>query len=184
MILNFDMVKAGVFVDPARTEIMKFDAWNWMNLRRMFPTSSHREVEDVVFRFAPLDCAQNFKSVMDGQDTVSYWTWYSHDAVRNLVLDVFAGMLPPKTEFGRILATRLKPGDKVYLHADEGAYAENFDRYHIVLQADAFGCQFHCGSEVVHMLTGEVWKFNHQLPHRVLNNGKLDRINLIVDVKR
>ena len=184
MIRNFDMVKTGVYVDPARLEISKLNAWNWLNLRKMFPTSSHREVEDIVFRFAPLDRAQTFESVMDGRDTVSYWTWYAHDEVRNTVLNVFNGMLPPNTEFGRVIATRLSPGKKVYLHADEGKYAESFDRYHIVLQADAFGCQFHCGDEVVHMLTGEVWKFNHQLPHRVLNNGKLDRINLIVDVKK
>ena len=36
---------------------------------------------------------------------------------------------------------------------------------------------------IVNMLTGEIWWFNNQAEHEIINNSADDRIHLIVDIR-
>jgi hypothetical protein len=182
--VNFELLRSEINVQPALDEINKYNLWNWLNLRRAFPLSSHREAEDVVLRFAPIDRPQDYNTFMNGLDTVHMWPWFSHATVRFCIGEALNGVLDMNSVLGRVMATRLSPGKQIYLHADEGAYAHAHDRYHIVLQAELDTCKFYCGDDMVMMTTGQLWKFNHELPHRVVNDGDTDRVNLIVDVRR
>lgn len=179
------MLRSGLDVQPALDELNKLNAWNWLDLRKQFPNSCHRRVDDVVMRFAPIDRPLDFTSVMDGLETVSYLTWYSHAACRNLVEEALEQSIFGREDqfIGRVMASQLKPGAEVYPHTDEGAYARAHDRIHIALASDE-GNIFTCGGEECWMLPGEVWLFDHEKPHHVVNASNLPRVHLIVDVKR
>ena len=175
---NFVLLKSGIVVARALIELYDQGMWNWLNLRRGFAHSCHKEIEDVVMRFAPLDRPQNFESIMNGLDTVSYIPWFSHLHCQQLLRDAF----PEDTVIGRVVASKVPPGAQVYAHKDEGAYARSHHRFHIVLSSES-GNEFHCGGEIVEMEPGELWLFNHQETHSVINKSKSDRVHLIVDVR-
>jgi quercetin dioxygenase-like cupin family protein len=81
---------------------------------------------------------------------------------------------------GRIMIVRLKTGGEIAPHIDEGAYARYYARFHLVLESNP-ACVFKAGGELVHMAPGELWWFNHQVEHSVVNNGP-DRTHIIVDL--
>ena len=98
------------------------------------------------------------------------------------VLHLIRAILWPQCieQAGRIMLAELKAGGKIAAHVDEGAYAEHFQRLHLVLTGS---CEFHCGNEAVTMVPGELWWFDHQQKHRVENEGTSPRVNLIMDIR-
>jgi len=84
-------------------------------------------------------------------------------------------------ELGRVILTMLRPMGVIDLHADEGAYADYYERFHVVIQSDE-GNVFVAGRESVWMHPGEVWWFNHKEPHYVVNGSDRERIHLIIDM--
>jgi hypothetical protein len=83
---------------------------------------------------------------------------------------------------GRVMINKLKPGGKIFPHADTPVHADYYSRHHLVLQS-APGCNFRAGEEVVHMPTGTCWWFNNKLEHEVVNNSGLERIHMVVDIR-
>lgn len=86
------------------------------------------------------------------------------------------------TELGRVIITRLPPGAKIGVHADEGKYAERFTRHQIALESSP-GNVFICGGEQFCPQTGDLYWFNHQLEHEVINNSMSDRYTMIIDCR-
>ena len=80
------------------------------------------------------------------------------------------------------MVNKLRPGGKIYPHADTLEHAEYWDRYHFVLQSGP-GCNFRCGDEMVNMQTGGVYWFQNAIEHEVINNSSDDRIHMIVDIR-
>ena len=80
-----------------------------------------------------------------------------------------------------VIITKIAPGDKIYPHADGGAPAEYYERYHVMLQ-NGPGSVFRAGDETVYMQPGDVWWFDNQQEHEVINNRD-DRITMIVDIR-
>ena len=83
---------------------------------------------------------------------------------------------------GRVMINRIRPGGRIFPHADTPEHANYWDRYHFCLQAQP-GCIFRCGDEQVQMATGEAWFFRNELEHEVVNNSAADRLHLIVDIR-
>lgn len=86
------------------------------------------------------------------------------------------------TRLGRCMINRLKPGGRIFPHADSPWHAEYWDRYHLVLQSEP-GNTFRCEDEQVWMRPGEIWWFQNALEHEVVNNSGDDRIHLVMDVR-
>lgn len=84
-------------------------------------------------------------------------------------------------QLGRVLIASLRPGGTIVPHADEGAYADYYERFHIALQSDE-GNWFRCEDEAVFMAAGDLWCFNHKAEHQVRNYSDRDRIHLIIDM--
>lgn len=83
---------------------------------------------------------------------------------------------------GRCMINRLKPGGRIFPHADTHWHASYWDRYHIVLQSEP-GNVFRVEDEELHMRPGQAWWFQNAKEHAVCNNSADDRIHLIVDVR-
>lgn len=86
------------------------------------------------------------------------------------------------TRLGRCMINRIKPGGRIFPHADSPWHAQYWDRYHIVIQSEP-GNVFRCGDESLWMRPGEIWWFQNAIEHEVTNNSADDRIHLIVDLR-
>jgi hypothetical protein len=177
---NFKRV--GMFdIEPATHEVSQCNLWNWLNVRRMFPSSGHYDVDDIILRFYPLQERRiTQQEVFDSNTTVSYFPWYMLREVKKLVLK----HKPKGYTTGRVMISMLKPGGIISPHVDEGKYADNHERYHFVLHSNS-NCTFICGEEAVQMRAGEIWTFNHKLEHQVINADRGNpRVHIIADYRK
>jgi len=82
--------------------------------------------------------------------------------------------------FGRSRLMRLSPGTEVPLHTDTNYHWYKRVRIHIPIITDE-KVIFHCDEKNVHMAAGETWIFDTWKHHKVINNGKTNRIHLVID---
>lgn len=86
-------------------------------------------------------------------------------------------------EVGKVMFTTLYPKSSISEHVDEGSYSDHFDRMHIPL-ITSDKVVFKCGAEQISMKEGEIFVFNHKLPHSVTNDGNHERFHLVIDYRR
>lgn len=78
----------------------------------------------------------------------------------------------------------LKPGSVIKEHTDYNlGYEDGIFRIHIPITTNE-NVHFFIDSKEVKMLPGEGWYGNFNLPHSVRNDGKTDRIHLVMDCIR
>lgn len=176
-----NFTKVGEFDTAAALEdLASLPAWNWLNVRRMYPGSEHGSVDDIVLRFAPLVGPRSVQDVFNGMECVSYFPWFAMSAIRKLVED----FEPVESQgVGRVVVALLRPRSVIKAHRDEGLYAQGHRRFHFSLTSDP-ECIFVCGDEHVCMLPGEACEFNHHEVHSVTNASNEPRIHVIADYKR
>lgn len=156
--------------------VAKPELWDEVTARQDYPASPHHDTKAIWLR-GPKQLS--VESVFNDLHATDY---PSAHALSPHIVELLAPVLWSLriTELGRVMIVSLKPGGSIDRHADEGAYAEHYSRFHLVLSSDE-GNEFACGDETVHMKTGEVWWFNHQLEHAVVNRSQRERIHLIFD---
>lgn len=170
----FYRLTQGVMVFPLMDALSRQpELWNEDDVRTTFEGTPHAAADDILLRFGKAD-----------GDDLEAW---DRPAIRKLrgakqtALDIM--QLVGGSRLGRVVITRLAPGDRIMPHADvKGAYSSYYTRYHVVLQGMQ-GSVFTCGDEAVNMLTGEVWWFNAAETHSVVNNSADDRVHLLVDTR-
>jgi len=160
--------------------------WNQHTLRTTHAGTPHAEVEDIWLRFndiTPLDgmadTIENRQKFLDQHESICYPAWHELPEAQSVVHKL--NTIVKGFRIGRVLLTKLAPGKRIYKHVDSGDHARYYERFHVVIQATP-GCLFIAGGETVTMRTGEVWWFQNQAEHEVVNNGTDDRIHLIVDI--
>lgn len=166
--------------------------WNAYAVRHWHPRSVHGVIDDVVLRYNKFDGLHDdfVEAVCANIAVENYPAWRALPEAAELIYPLM--MSVRGLELGRVFISRMKPGQTIPTHSDiiseaEAAFpfrrapARYYERYHIVL-ASSPGVVFRCGEEQVWMRQGEVWWFNNQLEHEVVNNSAEDRIHLIVDI--
>ena len=179
---NFYSLATGVDIQPLLFAVYRQSSlWNTLTFRTDFEASPHREVSDIILRLQPLD-----GSSQDKRECVDYAAFAALPQARRVVYALMAHVEGER--LGRVMLTRLPPGGQIYPHEDIGPTPLHYDtepyyqRFHLVLQADDKSI-FQCGTEYVHMKPGEVWWFDNSKTHAVYNDGQVDRIHLIMDIK-
>lgn len=170
---NFRRLIAGLDVQSALEELAGHpELWELLKLRQQYAGSAHVDTETIVLR-GPTSA----ENLFDNLDCMHYapiqQLWASAALVRHIIDFLCV------REMGRIMIVKLKEGGWIRPHVDEGAYARYYARFHLVLESNPT-CIFHCGEEKVAMAPGELWWFNHQRTHSVVNNGPA-RTHLIMD---
>jgi hypothetical protein len=181
---NFKILAEGLDTSAAKAELEATPLWDWLNIRKLFPGSSHTGVHDIIMRGPQIQGYADFKSIMHNQNSFDYFPVWHLSQTLNLMRECRHSFDGEHARVGRIMVTRLDPGARIDLHTDEGGYAEAHDRYHIVVDGGAGGCIFNCSGELLDLQTGMLFWFNHQLPHYVVNKGIRPRTNIIFDVRR
>lgn len=174
---NFKRLARELEVLPLLAQLEKHPRiWREITARQTTPGSPHADTDCVILRWS---ARQSVDAAFNDLESVDYPTLGKLPAARPLIAEVVKQS--EGHELGRALIARLKPGGFIDPHTDEGAYADHFERFHVVLQADE-GNLFRAGSESARMRTGELWWFNHKLEHEVFNASDRSRLHLIVDV--
>lgn len=179
---NFQKIAMGVDFIPLLHSIQRQpELWNENKLRTLYKESPHTQVDDIWLRFGDLDLYKDDAlAFIDEHENINYNGWYKLPLAQQIIFDLMRRV--GGTRLGRVIITRLSPGKEITPHVDGGTHAAYYERYHVMLQ-NGPGSVFHCGDEAVCMLPGDVYWFNNQLTHSVVNNGNDDRITMICDLR-
>lgn len=175
---NFLRIAEGVDVLPVLHSVhSKPELWNENKLRTTHPLSPHKECSDiwVMFNEVPNDASL----IVDDIKAVPYRAWREIPQLRPIIFDLMRRV--EGTQLGRVLITKLEPGNKIPAHIDQGAPVTFYSRYQIVLQSLP-GCIFQIEDEKVNFRAGEVWKIDNSKEHSVSNNSADARIVIIADI--
>ena len=150
--------------------------WNQRRERTQNPDSPHREVDDIWLRYGGGsydESRQPHTSVWLDAATVLPETKTHARAIMSLVHG---------DALGGVLITRVPPGARVHPHTDNGWHAQEYDKF--ALQISGHQQQAFCYADGEHVtLPGDLYWFNNQAEHWVINDSPVERITMIVCVK-
>jgi Aspartyl/Asparaginyl beta-hydroxylase len=106
------------------------------------------------------------------QPEISEIAYWARPLVQTLALVVGAHTI------GWVSLHLLKAGCSIHPHIDKGG-DRNVGRFHLVITSNP-RCLVTSGGETAHMAPGELWWFDHQATHQVVNGGP-DRVHLVFD---
>lgn len=175
---NFVQVLKGVDVSHVLAELDKQpELWDQHKIRTSFNGGHPFGLcNDIILAYNDVT-----QTPIDWLETVNYPAMYLLPATRRAVHALMFAV--QGSRLGRVMITRLPPGDYIGAHADSPQLCEYYTRYHLSLQDNA-NTVFICGGETYRPEVGEVFKFNNALEHEVRNDGDTDRLTLIVDIKK
>ena len=154
--------------------------WSQITKRQDYEGSAHKETQSIFLRWCR---GGSVEEAFTDLDAIDYPALDALPAARALMGDFTE--ITKVQKVGRCLLTLLPPGSRITAHADEGAYAEHYQRFHICVM-NFFDSNFYCHrddtyGEFVNMSGGELWWFNHQQKHWVNNDSAYPRVTMIID---
>lgn len=178
--MKFERIATGMEVEPLLAVIASRPyVWDEITIRQHYPGSAHHDTDAIFLRGPYAFTAIEYMWKADAYDYPTMDEFMP--AIGNLLRPVLKQL--GVTELGYVLIVRLKAGGEIDEHIDQGYYAEHYERFHLVLKSEP-GNEFTVEGETVHMGPGEVWWFNHQRPHSVVNKSAHERIHVIFDAVR
>lgn len=186
---NFLQIAHGLDLMPLRIALARRpQLWHEDTFLRHYPQGPFGEVESVMLRFPKKlevkDEAQlalykaNMLPGHDQHESIDYPAYQALPEARSAVMFVFG--LCGGTRLGRVMLNKIKPGGRIFRHADTPEHTSYYSRFHVVLDS-APGVRFLCGDEEVYMAPGEAWYFRNSEEHEVINNSDVERIHLVID---
>lgn len=188
---NFLRIATGVSITPLMLAISRRpDLWTEDTFLRHYPQGPFGEVDSIMLRFPQIAEGLTEKQIAlykknrlpgyDQHESIDYPAYAQLTEARGIVMQIFAAVAGER--LGRVMINRIKPGGRIFPHADTPEHCNYYSRFHVVLQSEA-GVVFRCGDEQTYWETGSVFWFNNKLEHEVINNCAIDRIHMIVDAR-
>lgn len=165
------------------------DLWKEDTFLRDYQQGPFGEIESIMLRFPEkrvfeqeeeLEKYKRGESQFDQHESIDYPAFAVLTEARAIVFGLMS--LVQGERLGRVMINKIKPGGKIYPHADSPEHTDYYTRFHVVLQSSV-GCYLRAGDEQLEMKTGDVFWFNNKLEHEVVNNSAFDRISMVVDIK-
>lgn len=179
--INFKRLKSDIDVDALNAALIEHkDLWDQFTQRQDLEGSPHSETKTIFVRW----CAnQSVDAAFNEIPAINYPAFTDLPAVWPLIKKIEEAV--GSKSLGRVLIVKMVGNSKIDRHADEGAYSDHYERFHLVLESNGevyFSVDGVDGVvEYVNMKKGELWWFNHKQPHWVYNYSNEDRIHLILD---
>jgi hypothetical protein len=178
---NFLRLASGLNVAPLMAQIARQpQLWKADTYLRDYPQGPFGDTETIFLRFPPASVTEMERASRDQHECVWMDGAIHLSAWRPPVFQLMS--LVEGERLGRVMINKIRPGGRIFPHADTPSHCSYYSRYHYVLQGHP-GVEFNCGDESVSMRTGEAWWFNNALEHSVVNNSDDDRLHMIVDIK-
>jgi hypothetical protein len=184
---NFQKIAVGIDVMPLLVAIKRRpEMWKEDTYLRDYPQGPFGDTETVMLRF-PVKSVHETEEALkehtaqfDQHESVDYPAYKLLHEARPIVMNLMHYVSGER--LGRVMVNKLRPGGRIYPHADTEAHAEYYSRFHVVLQSQP-GVVFRAGDEQVYMGAGEIWWFNNKEVHEVINNSADDRIHMVIDIR-
>lgn len=177
---NFQLM-ANINIVPLAVQIARqASLWKADTYLRDYPQGPFGDTETIFLRFPPASVSELERGEKDQHECIWMDGALHLPAARQMIFNLMATVEGER--LGRVMINKLRPGGRIYPHADTPAHAEYWDRFHIVVQSLP-GNTFRCGDESIHMRTGEVWWFQNAIEHEVVNNSADDRIHMVIDIR-
>ena len=167
-----------------RALIRRSDLFGQYPYRGEVEGSPHVEMKDIWIRYKdvkPHIESGDFSSFADEHDSIWYDAYYElpevHDPIFKVMTEVDGERL------GGVLITKLPPGGKIKAHTDSGWHAQYYDKYYMPIQNEK-GANFAFEDGVIDPGEGEVYWFDNSQLHWVENNSEIDRIAMIICIRR
>lgn len=178
---NFALIGRGINMVPLALQILRQpELWKADTYLRDYPQGPFEDVETIFLRFPPCSVSEMERDARDPHECVWMDGAIHLPAARPLIFNLMQQV--DGERLGRVMLNKIRPGGRIFPHADTPIHAEYWDRFHYVVKS-APGVLFECGEESVNMSTGECWWFQNALTHQVINNSADDRIHLIIDIR-
>lgn len=179
--ISFEKIKSDIDVRPLLDALVKRpELWKEITLRQETAGSPHSDTETIFLRWSQ---DTSLEAVFTDLQAVDYPALEELPEARKL-LNEFLSVVDWHN-LGRAIIVKLKPKGFIKPHADEGEYADFYERFHLCLQSDASNTMFIMNDEregeFASMREGELWWVNHKNHHWAVNDSDKDRIHLIVD---
>lgn len=165
---------------PLMVQIQRQELWKADTYLRDYPQGPFEDVETIFLRFPPASVTEMEREGKDQHECLWMDGALHLPAARPLIFSLMTTVEGER--LGRVMINRIRPGGRIFPHADTPAHARYWDRFHYVAQSSP-GVVFRVGDEQVHMQTGECWWFQNLLEHEVINNSAEDRIHLVIDIR-
>ncbi len=152
------------------------ELWDEHPERTNYEDSPHRELSDIWARFGDPKRAQ------DGSPHDSFW-YPSSDilGIKPICMDVMR--MVEGVELGGVLITRIPPGAQCYPHSDPGWHARRYEKYAVQITS-APGQKFCFEEEELETKPGDLFWFDNQYKHWVINPTPYERITMIVCIRK
>lgn len=177
-----------VAMEPAR--------WEADTFLRKYPQGPFGDTDTIMLRFPEIATGltdeqielykQNMLPGYDQHESVFRPAWDQLPQAHDFVFDL--ARFTRATRIGRVLINRIKPGGRIFRHADTPEHVRYWKRFHLVLQGQP-GAVIYCGEEkdgskdeAMQMLTGRLFWFRNELEHEVRNESSIDRISMVIDL--
>lgn len=181
---SFECLTSDLDVRPLLRSIETHSSlWQQITARQTTPGTPHVDTQTIFLRWS---ADQSVLAAFNDLESVDYPALMALPEARSLFAQAVESARA--THLARAIIVSLKPGGRITPHADEGAYADHYERFHLVLQSD-HGNLFHVAEPdnphiytTAEMQPGQLWWFNHKRTHWVENYSNRERVHLIMDM--
>lgn len=175
--MKIDRIAQGLNVAPIYWALQAHpDLWNQHTARTEDPASPHHGLDDIWARYGEAERA------IDGQPHDAKW-YPAADmlGIKAMCHDLMRAV--EGVELGGVLITRIQPGKEVKPHTDPGWHARRYEKYGVQITS-APGQQFCFEGEALETRPGDVFWFDNQYTHWVMNPTNYERVTMIVCIRR
>jgi hypothetical protein len=151
------------------------ELWDEHTARTASPDSPHHGLSDIWLRFGAPETA-----MVDGQHELQWYPSANVLGIRQMCHDLMH--MVGGVELGGVLLTRIPPGASCKPHTDASWHTKRYDKF-VVQIASAPGQAFHFDGECLEAKPGDVYWFDNQYMHWVVNNTPYERVSLIVCIR-
>lgn len=174
---NIETLARGINVMPILLQLKRNpQLWGKLADRTQNHDSPHRETSDIWVRYG----GGSYEESQAAHESV--WLDAANFLPEAKSLARTTMNLVQGDALGGILITRIPPGGKVHPHSDSGWHALNYDKF--AIQLAAHQQQAFCYEDGRHVTApGDLYWFNNQSEHWVINDSPVERITLIICIK-
>jgi hypothetical protein len=180
------LLMSGIPVGEIYWKIQKHpELWNQYTARTESKDSPHHWLDDIWCRFGRQnDCISQGVGSGDSLGIMPHDSiWYpSADLldVKGVCYDIMRAV--HGDELGGVLITRIPPGKSCLPHTDLGWHARRYSKFALQI-ASAPGQKFCFDGEEMESKPGDLYAFDNQFLHWVVNPTQYERITMIVCVR-
>jgi hypothetical protein len=195
---NFKVIKDGMDVGALALAIaMEPDLWTADTFLRNYPQGPFGDTDTIMLRFPKIQTGMTEKQIekyktnklagYDQHEAIAWPAWDKLTSAHPFVFDL--ARFVEATRIGRVMINRIRPGGRIFRHADTPEHVAYWRRFHLVIQGQP-GAVIFCGEEkdgskdeTLQMQTGRLFWFNNALEHEVRNESSVDRLSMVIDLR-